>query len=181
MDISEYVSKNDLFLIFSEATGLKHEDMDIVSQLVNQEYNIIVVTSNQPYSNLTRIYEENNVDLSNVSFIDLITRYALGKEPDSVTPEKCRFISNPANLTDTGIAISELLGYNKRGKSAVLFDSINSMLIYMSSDQLSRFIHSITNKFRLMGVKGFFLAVDGGLDPALEVRFTTFVDMVLKN
>jgi hypothetical protein len=31
-----------------------------------------------------------------------------------------------------------------------------------------------------MGVKGFFLAVDGGIDPALEVMFTTFMDCVIR-
>ena len=181
MNISESISKNDLFLIFSEAAIIKQEDLGIVSQLVKMDYNTIVITSNQPYTNLVRIYEENNIDMSNIVIIDLITRYALGKEPENTNSDKCRYISNPANLTDIGIVINELLSNNNGRNSAVVFDSINTMLIYLSSDQLSRFIHLITNKFRLMGVKGFFLAVGGALDPALEVRFKIFMDIVIKS
>ena len=180
-DISESIAENDLFLIFSKANELKKGDQEIVSQLVKLDYKIIVVTSNQPYTNLIQTYEENNIDLSNVSFIDLITHYALGKTPENKTHEKCTFISNPGNLTDTGIAITEMINNNDVKKIAVVFDSITTMLIYLSSDQLSKFIHFLTNKFRLIGVKGFFFAAEGGIDPALEVRFTTFMDVVIRN
>ena len=181
LDISDSILENDLYLIFSKANEVKHKDQEIVSQLVKFDYQIIIVTSNQPYTNLIKIYEENKIDLSNVSFIDLITHYALGKTPENKTPEKCIFISNPANLTDTGIAITEMINSNGGKKIAVVFDSITTMLIYMSSDQLSKFIHFLTNKFRLLGVKGFFFAVEGGIDPSLEVRFSTFMDVVIRD
>ncbi|MBN2733472.1 MAG: hypothetical protein JXQ82_01255 [Methanomicrobiaceae archaeon] len=180
-DISSSIGENDLFLIFSGANNIKKENTALVSQLAKLNYKTIVVTSNQPYINLIRAYEENNIDTSNIYFVDLISRYALGKEPENKNPKKCRFISTPSNLTDTGIAITEMINLNNSsGETVVVFDSITTMLIYVSSDQISKFIHFLTNKFRLLQVKGIFLVVEGGLDPALEVRFTTFVDKIIR-
>jgi len=53
------------------------------------------------------------------------------------------------------------------------------MLIYLSSSNISRFIHFVTNKLRLTDVTGIFLAVEKGLDPMLMTQITTFVDSVI--
>ncbi|MDD3407157.1 MAG: hypothetical protein PHP13_03645 [Methanomicrobium sp.] len=179
-DLTDQIAQKDLFLIFSEATAIKNTGVDIVGQLSALEYNIIVVTSNQPYSNLIRNYEERKIDVSSIFFVDMITRYALGKEPETNGSKNYNFISSPSNLTGAGIAINEFLIENDGKKTAVVFDSVTTMLIYLSSDKVSKFLHYLTNKFRIMGVKGFFLAVDGGIDPALEVMFTTFMDCVIR-
>ena len=91
----------------------------------------------------------------------------------------CRFLNNPADLTDLGIAVTGILGENKEKKISLLFDSVNAMLIYISSQNITRFIHFVTNKLRLMNFSGIFLAVEKGLDPDLLVHLTTFVDEVI--
>jgi hypothetical protein len=53
------------------------------------------------------------------------------------------------------------------------------MLIYLSSQNISKFIHFVTNKLRLMDISGIFLAVEKGLDPMLMTQLTTFVDTVI--
>ena len=59
---------------------------------------------------------------------------------------------------------------------SLLFDSVNSMLIYISSANITKFVHFVTNKLRLMGFSGIFLAVEKGLDPDVLTQLITFVD-----
>jgi len=159
------------------AARLKEENMDLIRLLLSKDYYVLVVTANQPYDILKKNYEKAGISLDRIFFVDTVTKYALGKDHDHVP--NCRFLNNPADLTDLGIAVTGILGENKEKKISLLFDSVNAMLIYISSQNITRFIHFVTNKLRLMNFSGIFLAVEKGLDPDLLVHLTTFVDEVI--
>jgi hypothetical protein len=53
------------------------------------------------------------------------------------------------------------------------------MLIYIPSINISKFIHFVTSKLRLLNSPGIFLAVDKSLDPLLTSQLITFVDKVI--
>jgi hypothetical protein len=78
-----------------------------------------------------------------------------------------------------GIAVTEVLKEHQADKVCILYDSISTMLIYLPSANISKFIHFVTNKLRLMDISGVFLAVEKGLDPMLMSQLTTFVDSVI--
>ncbi|WP_245618964.1 hypothetical protein [Methanogenium cariaci] len=61
-----------------------------------------------------RITGRGGINLDHVYFIDAITKYAIGKE--SKGAENCTFVNNPSNLTDMGIAVTELLKHIEGGK-----------------------------------------------------------------
>ncbi|MDD3977671.1 MAG: hypothetical protein PHI15_05895 [Methanomicrobium sp.] len=61
--LGDSIDKKDIFMVFSDAENLKEDDINIVSQLVKLNYETIVITSNQPYSNLVRTYEAKDIDL----------------------------------------------------------------------------------------------------------------------
>jgi hypothetical protein len=88
-------------------------------------------------------------------------------------------VNNLANLTDPGIAVTEVLKENAVEKVCILYDSVSTMLIYLSSPNISKFIHFVTNKLRLMDISGIFLAAEKGLDPMFVSQLTTFVDRVI--
>jgi hypothetical protein len=52
------------------------------------------------------------------------------------------------------------------------------MLIYLSSRNVSKFIHCVTNKLRLMNLSGIFPAAAEGLGPQILIQLTTFVDNI---
>ncbi len=95
-------------------------------------------------------------------------------------PGVVRYVNNSANLTDMGIAVTELLKELSGKKVCILYDSISTMLVYLSSPNISRFIHFVTNKLRLMDISGIFLAVEKGLDPQFPSQLTTFVDVIIE-
>jgi len=65
-------------------------------------------------------------------------------------------------------------------KACIVLDSVSTMLIYLPSQNISKFMHFVTNRLRLAGVAGVFLAAEKGLDPDLLNQLTTFVDSVIE-
>ncbi len=167
-----------IFLVLAAAERLKQKNTDLVRDLTEKGFTVLVITTNQPSAILRRSYGQNGIDLTRIRFIDAITKYALGSVPESA--DRTTFISNPANLTDTGIALTGMLHELQSEETCILFDSISTMLIYLPSTHISKFIHFVTNKLRLLDVAGIFLAVEEGLDPVMLSQLTTFVDRVVR-
>jgi hypothetical protein len=166
-----------IFLVLATPGNIRQRNIDLIKEISALDYHTVVVTTNFPYSILAKLYGEQGVDLKKVSFIDAVTRNSIGSAEN--IPGVVRFINNPANLTDMGIAVTEVLKENSGKNVCILYDSISTMLIYLSSPNISKFIHFVTNKLRLMDISGIFLAVEKGLDPMLMTQLTTFVDTVI--
>ncbi len=173
----EDLAQKRIFLILASPATLRQRNIDVIMQVSALGYHTIVVTTNFPYSVLRKLYSESGVDLASVSFIDTVTKASIGTATD--IPGVVRFVNNPANLTDMGIAVTEELKDKTGKKVCILYDSISTMLIYLTSPNISKFIHFVTNKLRLMDISGVFLAVEKGLDPMLMAQLTTFVDTVI--
>jgi len=173
----EELEQKRLFLVLATPGNIRQRNIDLIRDISALDYHTIIITTNFPYSILTKLYAEQGIDLTKVSFIDAVTRNSIGTAEN--IPGVVRFINNPANLTDMGIAVTEALRDHAGKKVCILYDSISTMLIYLSSPNISKFIHFVTNKLRLMDISGIFLAVEKGLDPMLMTQLTTFVDTVI--
>jgi hypothetical protein len=171
------LEQKKIFLILTSPGTVRQRNIEIIKEMSHLGYHTIVITTNFPYSILTKMYLQSGVPLNSVSFIDSVTRKSVGSAQN--TPGIVRYISNPANLTDMGIAVSEVLREQSGKKVCIMFDSVSTMLIYLSSGNISKFIHFLTNKLRLMDISGVFLAIEKGLDPMLLTQLTTFVDSVV--
>jgi hypothetical protein len=178
----EYIEPKDLeqkkiFLILASPGTIRQRNTEIIREISGLGYHTVVITTNFPYSVLTKMYTQSGISLDHVSFIDAVTRNSVGSAMNITGV--VRFINNPSNLTDMGIAVTEVLKEQSGKKVCIMYDSISTMLIYLSSGNISKFIHFVTNKLRLMDVSGVFLAVEKGLDPMLMSQLTTFVDNVI--
>jgi len=176
VDLSR-LGQDKLFLVLSTAEKLRQNNIQIIKTLTDGGYKVVVITTNRPSGILKKIYAAEGIELSKVFFIDAITKYAIGRvpegEPDTV------FVNSPSNLTDLGIAITSALNATSGNKPCLLFDSISTMLIYIPSVNISKFIHFVTSKLRLLDAPGIFLAVEKGIDPLLLTQLTTYVDDVI--
>ncbi|HMK16157.1 MAG TPA: hypothetical protein VK450_04480, partial [Methanomicrobiales archaeon] len=171
------LDKDKIYLCLTSAEHLKENSSGIIRALLAKGYMVIVVTTNQPYTILKKAYEKDGIDTSKIGFIDAITRYAVGEVP--VGAKGVRFTSSPSDLTQLGIAISDALKDLSGRKAAILLDSVSTMLIYLPSTNLSKFIHFVSSKLKILDMAGIFLAVEDGLDPTLLSQLTTFVDRVV--
>lgn len=175
--IPDEEGRKRLFLVLSSAETIRQNNTDIVRALIARGYHIIVITTNQPYVVQRKIYEKNEIDLSKIIFIDAITNYAVGTVPNEVNDAK--FISSPSNLTDLGITLTGVLSEKNGEKTFILFDSINTMLIYLPSVNISKFLHFIANKLRFLEIPAIFLAVEKGLNPMMLSQLSTLVDEIV--
>lgn len=171
------LEQKKIFLILVSPGMIRERNIEIIKELSASGYHTVVITTNFPYSILTKLYSQKGVPPASVSFIDAVTRNSIGTAEN--IPGIVRFINNPANLTDMGIAVTEVLKDHAGKKICIMYDSVSTMLIYLSSANISKFIHFVTNKLRLMDISGVFLAVEKGLDPMLMTQLTTFVDTVV--
>lgn len=169
--------ENAVFLALSDPLHVREKNLEIIRQSSERGFTIIVLTTSTPYSILRKDYEKAGLRPDDMHFIDTVTRYAIGSEtPGAVN---CYFVSNPANLTEIGIAVTEVLKRIEDDKVCILLDSVNSMLIYISSQNLIKFIHFVISKLRIMEISGFFLVVEKGIDPSVLVQLESFVDDVI--
>lgn len=168
--------ENELFIVLASPGSIRNKNTEVVKAATDNDYSVIVVTTNQLAGILKKNYDKNGVPDEKIYFVDAVTKYASGF---NVPPMKnCRFITNPGNLTDMGIAITETIKELKGKKTCLILDSINSMLIYIPSHNITKFIHFITSKLRIHNLSGIFLMVEKGIDPDLLSQLTTFVDNV---
>jgi hypothetical protein len=171
------LEQKKIFLILASPETIRQRNTDLIKEISGLAYHTVVITTNYPYSVLAKMYAQGGIPAGSVSFIDAVTRNSVGNVEN--IPGVVRFINNPANLTDMGIAITEMLKEQSGKKVCIMYDSVSTMLIYLSSVNISKFIHFVTNKLRLMDISGVFLAVEKGLDPMLMTQLTTFVDNVI--
>ncbi len=171
------INDEEIYLVMASAAEIRNKNIELIKMLLAKDYHVLVIATNQPFDVLKKNFEKSGIPLEKISVVDTVTKYALGRDHD---PERnCRFVSNPADLTGIGIAVTESLAGLKGKKVSLLFDSVNSMLIYISSQNITRFIHFVTNKLRLMHFAGIFIAVEKGLDPDVLIQLTMFVDTII--
>jgi KaiC/GvpD/RAD55 family RecA-like ATPase len=166
-----------LYLVISAPAEIRNINTELIENLLSENYYVLVITTNQPYEILKKNYEKTGIFLDRIYFVDTVTKNAIGRDPQPA--KNCRFINNPADLTGIGIAVTETLKDLEGKKVCLLFDSVSSMLIYISSQNITKFIHFVTNKLRLLNFAGIFLVVEKGLDPDVLDQLTTFVDVVI--
>jgi len=171
------LDQKKIFLILASPGSIRQRNVEVIRELSARGNHTIVITTDFPYSVLAKMYARSGVPPDSVSFIDAVTRNAIGSTEN--IPGVVRYISDPTNLTDMGIAVTDVLGEHMGENVCIMYDSVSTMLIYLSSANISRFIHFVTNKLRLMDLSGIFLAVEKGLDPMLMTQLTTFVDTVV--
>jgi hypothetical protein len=175
---AQELERNNIFLILASPGMIRERNIEIIKEVSAKGYHTVVITVNFPYSILSKLYEKSGIPSGSVSFIDAVTRNSIGNAEN--IPGVVRYVTNPANLTDLGIAVTEVLKEHKSGKVCIMYDSVSTMLIYISSSNISKFVHFVTNKLRLLEISGIFLAVEKGLDPMLMSQLTTFVDRVIE-
>ncbi len=164
-----------IILALSPSRTYRENTIQMIKAIQHSEnMRVIVICVNQPAAFLKEFYAKNGIDTERIFFIDAITQYATGTAPAPL--ENCRFVSKPNDLTSMGIAVTTILKQFEGKKTVIFLDSVNAMLIHTSSVDLSKFIHFIISKLRILNIAGILLAVEKGLDPVLLSQLTTFAD-----
>jgi archaellum biogenesis ATPase FlaH len=176
-DLHLFQEEKPIILALTSPIRYRENSLTLLREVLHEGYGVIFIAIHQPCTSLREFYARNGIDVSQIFFIDAITRYATGFAP-APSPEAV-YVNSPGDHTAIGIAVTEALKMPETRPQVIYIDSINAMLIHSNSINLSRFIHFITSKLRVMNVGGILIAVEKGLDPFLMSQLTGFSDCVL--
>ncbi|AGB02770.1 hypothetical protein Metfor_1746 [Methanoregula formicica SMSP] len=165
-----------LCLLVAQPEQIQDMNLMVMKKILASGCTPLIVTVNKPYKVLTKIYAKEGIGPESYFVIDAVTQYSGGVCPPS---PRVKYVNNPSNLTDLGIAITELLKQMPEGKKCILFDSVSMLLIHIPSATASKFLHFVVNKLQLSDVSGIFLSVEKGLDPVVMSQMSAFVDHVM--
>jgi hypothetical protein len=177
-DFSISDDEKRIILALSPSKTYRENSIQMIREIQKGGMRTIIICINQPASFLMDFYRKNGIDTSRIFFIDAITQYATGVVAEC--PDNCKFVAKPNDLTAIGIAVTTILKKFEQEKTVIFLDSVNAMLIHSSSADLSKFIHFVISKLRIMNIAGILLAVEKGLDPVLLTQLTTFSDELVE-
>ncbi len=160
-----------LFVINTE--DFLEKDMAIINEVLKQEDAFgVYVTISRPYSVLRKIMEKNNINTDKLFFIDCITK-TFGSEKED---KKCLFLENPQNLTNIAIAIDEIMSAIPSKNKSLFVDPMGTLLIHNRTETVSKFLHVLTGKLRVLNLNGVLLATEKELDLEFTDQLEQFVD-----
>jgi hypothetical protein len=171
------IGSKQIVLALSDSRKFRENTLRLIREIQSEGHNLIIIAVNNPSGYLMDLYEKNGIDTSRLWFIDAITRYAAGKEERTLA--NCVYVNKPGDLTSLSIAVSEILKKRQAEKPVIFLDSVNALLIYINTIDLSKFFHFVVSKLRILNISGIFLAVEKGLDPVLISQLTSFADEVV--
>lgn len=166
----EFDIKQKIILVIAE--GDYYEDvLDRLKKLSGKS--ICYVTLNKTYNVLREDFKKNNIDMERMIIVDAISKTV---KPNQKVEKNCFFVSSPGALTELSIAIKKFLDY---GFKYLIFDSLNSLLIYRSPSIVKRWVSSTMGKIKESNTQGIFYTLNLGDQQDLVKETKLFVDKVL--
>jgi len=165
-----------LCLLVAQPENVGDMNLMVIKKILESRCTPLIVTVNKPYKVLTKVYAKDGINPESYYVIDAVTQYSGGVCPQ--TP-RVKYVNSPANLTDLGIAITEVIKQMPEGKKCIIFDSVSMLLIHIPSVTASKFLHFVVNKLQISDISGIFLSVEKGLDPLVMSQMSAFVDHVM--
>ena len=134
------------------------------------------ITVNRPYINIVDILKENNIDSKKLHFIDCITKKLGGKLPDV---KNCEFINSPKHLTDISIALHKYVTNSEEKNRFLHVDSLSTLCIHNKTEDILKFVHYLTGKMRIFGLKGIIISLKEETDKKLIGELSQFCDKMI--
>jgi len=167
------VGLNHVFVLVIPDTEYNETLTQITKQLTTSNERICYVSLNRPYYNIVKNFQSAGIDISNFFFIDAITQTA--EIPDKI--HDCVFVSSPGSLTELSLAISNLLERDKF--DYLIFDSLSTLLVYESDTTVTKFVHSLMAKIRVVGCMAIFTCLKQDNGSVLMRDINMFADKIL--
>lgn len=168
-----------IFLLKSNQENSIPKTINILKRLINQNNSLcIYITFNKPSKVLQKTFKSKGVNTNKILFIDAITRLS-----EDVDFEKnFIYVDSPQELTTISTVIRNRLELSEDIKNKFVFiDSLSNIITYNSTGNTIKFMQSLTNKLRLIEIKGKILVIKGGVTKETTIEeFGKFVDQIIE-
>jgi hypothetical protein len=93
--------------------------------------------------------------------------------------KKCLFLENPENLTNITIGIEEIMSKIPSKNKSLFIDPLSTLLIYNRAENVSKFLHFLTGKIRVLNLNAVLLSTEKDLDSEFADQLAQFTDKVV--
>ena len=164
-------------LAIVDAEKYQKTNVKIIEELIQDKVPGVYVTLNRPYESIKRVFEKEKIDLTNVIFIDAVTKTVGGKVTKT---NECLFIGSPEDLSDISIAMDQAVMAIPKKDKFVFFDSLSTLLLYNNVGVVAKFVHFISGKMRTWKVKGIIISLRRDVDKDLIEQLKSYCDVTLE-
>jgi hypothetical protein len=166
----EFVSKQHTLLAISNG-DYNAEIIDSLKQLSGKS--VCYVTLNKTHQALQEIFIKNKIDMENIVIIDAISKTI---KTTQKIEDNIYFVSSPGALTELSLAINKFLDYDFE---YLIFDSLNSLLVYQKVSIVKKWVSSIINKIKESNTRAIFYTLNLDEQKDLIKETSMFVDKVV--
>jgi len=146
-------------------------NMRLVKYLVHElGYHGAYVAMNKPYSNVSKVMEQSNIDHNKILFIDCVS----GQKSKA---QNCVFLNSMESLTQIGICLDPV--YKNSDLSFIFLDSLDAMSVYHDKKLVVRFVRNMIERIREHEMSGVMLGLREETDRQLINELSVVCDKVI--
>lgn len=178
--LKDKLSKAQEYIAIATVNPDKYQatNIEIISYFVSSEkIPGVYVTLNKPFSYISRVLKENNINTDMIVFIDAVTQTSGGVTEKT---SQCLFIGNPENLSDISMAMDQAVQAVPSKEKFLFFDSLDTLLIYNKPNTVAKFIHFLSGKMRVWKVKGIIISLSKESNKELMDELMQFCDIKME-
>ncbi len=135
----------------------------------------IYVTLNRPVKDIIAASAKQKIDVSEVSFIDSITRLN-GEQEENM--KNVKYLDSPRELIELITAIESEMAKMKTA-FFIIFDSVSTMTVYNEQHAVEKFVHELSSKIKSSDCSGIIVAIDSTEEKVLHI-IAQFCDATIK-
>lgn len=164
--------KDYILLVAVDAKGYQKATTEILRELIeDQRIPGVYVTLNKPYEIIQRNLASEGIDSRLIIFIDAASGTGETKKVDN-----CLCIGSPEKLSDISVAMEQAIKALNTEEKFLVFDSINTLLLFNKPATIARFVHFLAAKIREWKIKGIIITLEGETEKSLMSELTLFSD-----
>ncbi len=173
IDIKKELDKNQTILGVMESEKY-NEAIITVPKILASKGTICYVTLNKTSSSLIEIFKKNKINLSNIVFIDAISK-SFKKSPNK--SDQVYFVSSPGAFTEISLVLSKFL---KHKFDYVIFDSVTNLMTYHNKTIINKFLKTLVSNIKKTKSKSLFFTLNIKEHQSLIKQGNMFFDKVIK-
>jgi len=172
MTLSGDISSNSIILAVTSKGNYNNSLLAIYPELAKSSIKVGYMALTKPFNTILNSIQNIGLDKNKFYFVDAIT--ATVQSPPAC--DNCVFVSAPNALTDLGLAFSSL--YGQHVCDLVFIDTISTLIIYQDIGPVTKFVHNLVTKSRVMNKKLVMLALKEDSESLIK-DLNMFVDKVV--
>ncbi|VVB80285.1 Uncharacterised protein [uncultured archaeon] len=147
-EIVSNLNKNYNVLAICDNLNPEKNILETYKLLLKKYKKVCVITTNRLSSTLMTTFDDNRIDYSNCFFIDCVS----SKLMKAVSNDKVYYLPSPHALTELSLKFSSIIGKY----DLVIFDNLDSLLLYNSEVFVLRFLNSIMSRVQQKKIKALY-------------------------